>query len=44
MRHIGVLLSATADDAAFQVWVGAFLQGLALLGWTLGGNMRIEIR
>jgi putative ABC transport system substrate-binding protein len=44
MRHIGMLLSATADDAEFQVWVGAFLQGLALLGWALGGNIRIETR
>jgi putative tryptophan/tyrosine transport system substrate-binding protein len=42
MRHIGLLLSAAADDAEFQVWVGAFLQGLALLGWTLGGNLRID--
>ena len=44
MRRIGVLLSATADDAEFQVWVGAFLQGLALLGWTLGRNVRIDTR
>jgi putative tryptophan/tyrosine transport system substrate-binding protein len=44
IRHIGLLLSATADDAEFQVWVGAFLQGLALLGWTLGGNLRIDTR
>ena len=27
MRRIGVLLAATADDAEFQAWVGAFLQG-----------------
>ena len=44
MRRIGLLLSATADDAEFQVWVGAFLQGLALLGWNLGRNVRIETR
>jgi putative ABC transport system substrate-binding protein len=44
MRLIGLLLSATADDAEFQVWVGAFLQGLALLGWTLGRNVRIATR
>ena len=44
MRRIGLLLSATADDAEFQVWVGAFLQGLAILGWTLGGNLRIDTR
>jgi putative ABC transport system substrate-binding protein len=28
MRHIGMLLSSTADDPVFQTWVGAFLQGL----------------
>ena len=44
MRRIGLLLSATADDAEFQVWVGSFLQGLALLGWTLGRNVRIDTR
>src|SRR5262249_21475574 len=44
MRRIGVLLPATADDSVFQIRVGAFLQGLALLGWSLGQNMRIDIR
>src|SRR5262245_21847139 len=27
MRRIAILLPATADDAAYQAWVGAFLQG-----------------
>jgi putative ABC transport system substrate-binding protein len=44
MRRIGVLLPATADDPEAQARVGAFLQALALLGWTIGGNVRIEIR
>ena len=44
MRRIGVLLPATADDAQFQTYVGAFLQGLALLGWTIGRNVRIDTR
>jgi ABC-type uncharacterized transport system substrate-binding protein len=43
-RYIGLLLPATADDAPFQARVGAFLQALALLGWTIGRNMRIDIR
>jgi putative ABC transport system substrate-binding protein len=42
MRRIGVLLPASADDAEFQTWVGAFAQGLALLGWTIGSNVQIE--
>ena len=44
MRRIGVLLPAAADDPVSQAWVGAFLQGLALLGWTLGHNVRLDTR
>ena len=44
VRRIGVLLPATSDDAEFQARVGAFLQGLALLGWTIGRNVRIDTR
>ena len=44
MRRIGVLLNTAADDMVFQTRVGAFLQGLALLGWTIGRNVRIELR
>ena len=44
MRRVGILLAATADDAEYQAWVGAFLQALALLGWTIGHNMQIDTR
>jgi hypothetical protein len=44
MRRIGVLLPAAPDDAEFQSWVGAFLQGLAQSGWITGRNVRIETR
>jgi putative ABC transport system substrate-binding protein len=44
MRRIGVLLPATTDDPQFQTWVGAFLRALALLGWTIGRNVRIDTR
>src|SRR5215471_9363412 len=44
VRRIGVILPAAADDAVFQTWVGAFLQGLAVLGWTIGRNVRIDTR
>jgi putative ABC transport system substrate-binding protein len=44
MRRVGVLLNTAADDMVFQARVGAFLQGLALLGWTIGHNVRIEVR
>jgi ABC-type uncharacterized transport system substrate-binding protein len=44
MRRIGILLPARADDVAFHGWLGAFLQGLAVLGWNIGSNVRIETR
>jgi putative ABC transport system substrate-binding protein len=44
MRRIGIIMPAAADDSAYQAWVGAFLQALALLGWTIGRNVRIDIR
>jgi putative tryptophan/tyrosine transport system substrate-binding protein len=44
MRRVGILLPATADDAEFQTRVAAFHQGMALLGWTIGRNVRIETR
>ena len=44
MRTIGVLLPAAPDDAEFQSWVGAFLQGLAQSGWITGQNIRVETR
>jgi putative tryptophan/tyrosine transport system substrate-binding protein len=44
MRRIGIILPATADNAQFQAWVGAVLQALALLGWTIGRNVQIDTR
>ena len=40
MRRIGVLTAFTADDVESQ----AFQQGLQKLGWTDGGNVRIDTR
>src|SRR5262249_40467448 len=42
MRRIAMLLPSTADDSEFQARVGAFQQALALLGWTIGRNVRID--
>jgi putative ABC transport system substrate-binding protein len=45
MRRIGVLVAVAADDdGPFQARIGAFLQGLALLGWTIGRNVQIDTR
>ena len=44
LRRVGVLLPAAANDPQVQIWVGAFLEGLALAGWTIGSNVRIDTR
>ena len=44
MRRIGVLLAAVSDSPVFKARMGAFNQGLALLGWTIGQNVLIDIR
>src|SRR5215468_10012740 len=43
-RLIGVLVPTTANDPRFQAFLAAFHQGLALLGWTVGRNVRIDTR
>ena len=42
-RRIGVLLPATANDPEFQTRVGAFMQELQQLGWSIGRNVQIDI-
>jgi putative ABC transport system substrate-binding protein len=44
VRRIGILLNASSDDSQYQAWVGAFLQALALGGWTIGRNVGIDTR
>src|SRR5262249_14212963 len=44
VRRIGVLPAGASDDAEVQIWLAAFLQALAQLGWTIGRNMRVDIR
>ncbi len=43
-RRIGVLMNLAADDAEGQARIAAFLQGLQQLGWTDGGDVRINYR
>src|SRR2546430_17024242 len=43
MRRIGVLLPAVAADPVWQTRLGAFLQGLAVLGRALGRHRAIGI-
>jgi putative ABC transport system substrate-binding protein len=44
LRRIGVLLPATADDTHYQIWLGAFLEGLAQSSWKIGENVQIDTR
>jgi putative tryptophan/tyrosine transport system substrate-binding protein len=44
VRRIGVLGGGGADDADAQANIAAFWQALEKLGWTVGRNLRIEIR
>jgi putative ABC transport system substrate-binding protein len=44
IRRIGLLLNGVADDTEYQARVGSFLQEIALLGWNIGRNMRIDTR
>jgi ABC-type uncharacterized transport system substrate-binding protein len=44
VRRVGVLVPAVADDPEWQARVGAFQQALALSGWTIGRNVRIDTR
>jgi putative tryptophan/tyrosine transport system substrate-binding protein len=44
VRRIGVLMNRTADDPQGQARLAAFQQRLQQLGWTDGGNVRIDTR
>ena len=44
VRHIGLLLPFAADNPENEARVGAFLQALRQLGWSVGRNVRIETR
>jgi len=44
MRRIGVLMNTAADAPQGQVRLAAFKQALQQLGWSEGGNVRIDTR
>ena len=44
MRRIGVLMNLTADDAEGQGRLAAFMQGLQQAGWSVGRNVRVDLR
>jgi putative ABC transport system substrate-binding protein len=44
VRRIGVLMGYAESDSEGQAFVAAFREGLQKLGWTEGGNTRIDTR
>jgi putative ABC transport system substrate-binding protein len=44
VRRISVLINLAENDGDGQSRIAAFVEGLQRLGWTDGGNVRIEIR
>jgi putative ABC transport system substrate-binding protein len=44
MRRISVLMGWSESDPVYRAAFGAFVEALARLGWTVGGNVRIEQR
>ena len=44
VRRIGIIQTASSDDAEYQARVGAFLQELQQWGWMIGRNIRMDTR
>src|SRR6478672_64765 len=44
LRQVGVLMSWDESDPEIKTFLSVFMQGLAELGWTDGGNVRMEVR
>src|SRR5215472_9813722 len=44
MPLIGVLMGYAESDRVAQTWLAAFRAALPKLGWTVGSNLRIELR
>ena len=44
VRRIGIIMPASSDDPEYPVRIGAFLQQMQRLGWTIGRNILIDTR
>jgi putative ABC transport system substrate-binding protein len=44
MRRIGVLIPLGSDDPAARTRIPSFVQALQPLGWTVDGNVRLDVR
>jgi putative tryptophan/tyrosine transport system substrate-binding protein len=43
-RRIGILMNAIAEEPEAQTYVAAFQQGMQEFGWSVGRNLRIDLR
>ena len=44
MRRVGILMNATAEEPEAQSYVAAFQQGIQEFGWSVGRNLRLDLR
>jgi putative ABC transport system substrate-binding protein len=44
MRRVGILMNATAEEPEAQSYLAAFQQGMQELGWSIGRNLRVDLR
>jgi len=44
MRHVGALIGLPENDPEVKSWIAAFEQTLQRLGWSLGGDVRVNYR
>jgi putative ABC transport system substrate-binding protein len=44
VRRVGVLMNATAEEPEAQSYVAAFQQGMQEAGWSVGRNLRVDLR
>jgi putative tryptophan/tyrosine transport system substrate-binding protein len=44
VRRVGILLSAAATEAEYQVFLAAFVQEMRRRGWIEGQNFRMDVR
>jgi putative tryptophan/tyrosine transport system substrate-binding protein len=44
LRRVGILMSGTADETEYQVYLSAFIRALDELGWIEGRTLRLAVR
>jgi len=44
VRRVGILMNVTAEEPEAQSYIAAFQQGMQELGWSVGRNLRFDLR